>query len=158
MTRSSSAFSAVLGASLLVGCITRGGQAHPLYPGAPRPPGEVARLSGPIATIDDQDVAQYGKVFALLPGCHVVKLAAKTGETSSTGGGGYVANLPSAVYAFRMRPAHVYEIDVKFDGQGGPTVGQVTIRAWDHDANGAAVEVAPAGSDAEIDDCLKWTP
>ena len=158
MTRSTSAASAVLGASLLVGCITSGGKAHPLYPGAPRAPGEVARLSGPIAAVDELDVSKFGKVFALLPGCHVVQLAAKTGETSSTGGGGYVTNLPRTVYAFRMQPGHAYEIDVKFDGQGGPTVGQVTIRAWDRDGNGGAIEVAPAASTAEIDDCLKPAP
>ena len=145
---------------LLPACITGGGTPRALYPNpeTPRPPGEVARLSGPVATVDDRDVAKLGKSFALLPGCHVVKLAAKTGETSSTGSGGYVTNLPSTIYAFRMRAQHSYDIDVRFDGSGGATVGQVTIRAWDHDANGAAVEVAPVAADAEIDACLKWTP
>jgi hypothetical protein len=157
MTRSSSAASVAVASLLLVGCITGTGNARALYPGAPRPAGELARLSGPIAAVDGQDVSKYGRSFALLPGCHVVQLAAKTGETSSSGGGGYVTNLPSAVYAFRMRAEHVYEIDVRFDGQGGPTVGQVTVRAWDRDANGGAVEVAAAAG-AEIDDCQHWTP
>jgi len=149
-----------LAALLLCACITGGGHPHPLYPDpeTPRPAGEVARLSGPVATVDDQDVSKFGKSFALLPGCHVVKLAAKTGTTSGDGRGGYVTSLPPTVYAFRMQAQHAYEIDVRFDGRGGPTVGNVTIQAWDRDANGGAVEVAPVGDGAEVEDCLNWAP
>src|SRR4051812_9383740 len=140
MTRSSSAVSAVL----LAGCITSGGKPYPLYPGEPRPNAEVARLVGPIGAVDGQDVSGHGKSFALLPDCHVVKLAAKTGEINSLGSGGYVVNLPPAVYAFRMQAQHSYEIEVQVEAGGGPTGGRVTIRAWDRDANGAALEVSPA--------------
>jgi hypothetical protein len=143
---------------LLAGCIVRGGDAHPLYPGPPRPPAEVARVIGPIGEVDGQDVSHLGKSFALLPGCHVVKLARKTGEISTLGGsGGYVATLPGAVYAFRMQAAHTYEIEVVLESSSGP-VGPITIRAWDRDAHGGATEVGPAVSTAEIDDCMKWKP
>jgi hypothetical protein len=157
MTRSSSAVRAVLGLSLLAGCITSGGKPHLLYPGEPRPPGEVARLFGPIGTVDGQDVAKYGKSFALLPGCHVVKLAAKTGEINTLGNGGYVVNLPPAVYVFPMQAQHSYEIQVQLEGGGSPT-GRVVIRAWDRDANGAGLEVSPADSSAEIEACANPTP
>jgi hypothetical protein len=158
MTRSSSAVSAViLAASLLAGCITSGGKPYPLYPGEPRPLSEVARLLGPIGSVDGQDVSAHGKSFSLLPGCHIVKLAAKTGEINSLGSGGYVVNLPPAVYAFRMQAQHSYEIQVQVEAGGGPTGGRVTIRAWDRDANGAGLEVSPASSSAEIPDCANPT-
>jgi hypothetical protein len=80
MTKFSSAASlstlAALVALLLPACIVRGGQPLALYPNpeSPRPPAEVARLFGPIAAIDGQDVSRQGKSFALLPGCHIVRL------------------------------------------------------------------------------------
>jgi hypothetical protein len=148
----------VLGALLLTaGCIVRGGDAHPLYPGAERPRTEVARLVGPIATVDGQDVSKLGKAFALLPGCHVAKLAAKTGQINTVGSGGYVANLPPAIYPFRMQAGHTYEIEVVLDSTTGP-IGQMTIRAWDRDGLGGSSEVSPAATSADIDDCAKWTP
>ena len=158
MTRSTSVVSiALLGLSLQVGCIVRGGTAHPLYPGAERPAEEVARLVGPIGEVDGQDVKHLGKAFSLLPGCHVVKLAPKTGELSKTGTGGYVANLPGFVYPFRMQAGHTYEIEVVLDSVTGPT-GTLSMRAWDRDEHGGALELSPAKSTAEIDDCLKWHP
>jgi hypothetical protein len=107
MTRSIFRVSAA--AALLAGCIVRGGDSHPLYPGPERSQTEVARLVGPIGEVDGQDVSKLGKAFALLPGCHVAKLARKTGAINTLGGGGgYVANLPPALYAFRMQAGHTY--------------------------------------------------
>jgi hypothetical protein len=143
--------------SLLPACITGGGRSHQLYPGDARPPAEVARLIGPIGAVDGQDVSKFGKSFALLPGCHVVKLAEKTGEISEMGSGGYVASLPAALYAFRMQARHTYEIQVQLDGNA-PPVGRITIRAWDRAPDGLSVEISPVASPAEIDDCLKGTP
>jgi hypothetical protein len=138
-----------------VGCIVRGGESRPLYPGPARPPEEVARLVGPIGEVDGQNVSHLGKAFSLLPGCHVAKLAPKTGEINTVGSGGYVANLPPALYAFRMQAGHTYAIEVRLDQVSGP-VGPMTIRAWDRDANGGALEISPVKSTAEIDDCMKW--
>ena len=40
----------------------------------------------------------------------------------------------------------------------GP-VGQLTIQAWERAADGSgAAAIAPARSDAEIEDCRRWTP
>jgi hypothetical protein len=159
MTRSSSRAPRVAAIALLLGsaCINRGGEARPLYPGPPRPAGEVARLFGPIGTVDGKDVSRLGKSFALLPGCHLVKLAEKTGEINTLGNGGYVASLPPAVYAFRMQATHTYEIEVVLDATTGPT-GEIRIRAWDRDATGVSTEISPIGSTAEIDDCMKGQP
>jgi len=157
MTKSTFRRSALLAAFLSPACIVRGGDTRPLYPGAPRPPAEVARVIGPIGEVDGQDVSHEGKSFSLLPGCHIVKLAAKTGEINTVGSGGYVANLPPAVYAFHMQAAHTYEIEVVIEATTGP-IGPITIRAWDRDANGGGLEQSPVTSSAEIDDCLKWRP
>ena len=158
MTRSTSAVSWFFALSLVAACIVRGGTARPLYPGAERPPAEVARLIGPIGEVDGQDVSRQGKAFSLLPGCHIVKLAHKTGEINKLGGsGGYVATLPGWIYAFRMQATHTYEIEIVIDPVTGPT-GTMTIRAWDRDVNGGALELSPAKSTFEIDDCMKWHP
>ena len=143
---------------LLASCIVRGGDSHPLYPGPERSRAEVARLIGPISEVDGQDVSRLGKAFSLLPGCHVAKLAAKTGAINTLGGGGgYVANLPPALYAFRMQAGHTYEIEVVIDPITGPT-GTLTLRAWDRDEHGGASELSPATSTAQIDECMKWRP
>lgn len=143
----------------LAACIVRGGTTRPLYPGMERPDdNEVARLIGPIGEVDGQDVSRQGKAFSLLPGCHIVKLAPKTGEINKLGGaGGYVATLPGWIYAFRMQATHTYEIEIVIDSVTGPT-GTFIIRAWDRDEKGGALELSPARSTAEIDDCMKWHP
>jgi hypothetical protein len=157
MTRSTSAVS--LAAVLLSGCIVSGGNPRPLYPNPeqPRPPGEVARLFGPIGEVDGQDVSRMGKSFALLPGCHIVKLAEKTGEINTLSSGGYVATLPRLTYAFRMRPAYTYEIQVQAEVGSGPT-GQITIRAWERGEGGGATQLNPAASSADIEECQRWRP
>jgi hypothetical protein len=158
MTRSIFRVSSAAALLPLVSCIVRGGDSHPLYPGPERAPSEVARLVGPIGEVDGQDVSKLGKAFALLPGCHVAKLASKTGAINTLGGGGgYVANLPPALYAFRMQPRHTYEIEVVVDPITGPT-GTLTLRAWDRDRSGGASEVSPVTSTAQIDECMKWRP
>jgi hypothetical protein len=160
MTRSSSAVSALVLASLGAACIVSGGQPHPLYPNPEqrRPDSELARLFGPIGSVDGEDVRKLGKSFALLPGCHVVMLAEKTGEISTLGSGGYVTSLPEhAVWAFRMRGAHTYEIQVALDPATGP-VGPLEIHAWDRDEKGGATEVPPIRNTLEVDECRKWAP
>jgi len=157
MTRSTFRRDALLTVSLLSACIVRGGTSRPLYPGPARPDREVARVVGPIGEVDGQDVSTQGKAFAVLPGCHVVKLAPKTGEINTLGNGGYVASLPPAVYAFRTQAGHTYEIEVQIEPSSGP-VGPITIRAWDRDALGGAGEVSPIRSTQEIDDCMRWRP
>jgi hypothetical protein len=156
MTRSIFHRSALVAAFALPACIVRGGDSRPLYTGPERPPEDVARLVGPIGTVDGQDVSGQGKAFSLAPGCHVVTLANKTGQISVIGGqGGYVANLPHVTYAFRMQRAHTYEIEVRLNQNSGPA-GTFNLLAWDRDGHGGSSELSPVTSTAEIDDCMKW--
>jgi hypothetical protein len=164
MTRSSSAASrsfaaALLGGLLLIaGCITRSGEPHPLYPDAPRPPEQVARLFGPIAAVDGQDVSRLGKSFSVLPGCHVVQLLNKVGQINTSNGGGYVGITGGALFALRMRASFTYEIEVQVESVTGP-VGQLTIQTWERPADGSsATPLAPARTADEIGDCQRWTP
>jgi hypothetical protein len=145
---------------LIAGCITHGGEPHPLYPNADvrRPPEQVARLFGPIASVDGRGVSRLGKSFSVLPGCHVVQLLEKVGSINTSNGGGYVGVTGGAVFALRMRASFTYEIDVQVQNVTGP-VGQLSIQAWERPAAGGnATAIAPARSVEEIADCQRWTP
>lgn len=159
MTRSSSVVSVAV-ALLIAACIARSGEPHPLYPNAEvrRPAEQVARLFGPIASVDGQDVSRLGKSFSVLPGCHVVQLLNKVGAINTSNGGGYVGMTGGAVFALRMRANFTYEIDVQVQSVTGP-VGQLAIQAWERPADGSsATPIAPARSAEEIADCQWWTP
>jgi hypothetical protein len=87
---------------------TRG---YPLYPSsaAPPPPDEIARLVGPITSVDGRDVSTLGGAFELLPGCHAVRTQGQpldsTNYTAVSGG------RPRAMYfVLPMRPGHSYFI------------------------------------------------
>ena len=161
------------------GCVRRGqGRAYPLYPNPdqPRQPETLVRLEGPIATVDGQEVASNGTAFDLLPGCHVVILRRKLGE--SNGNGAWSADLPRIVYAFQTIGGHSYEIEVvaRFgnsttkgvadDGHirvnaeimgptGGATHGQVTITAKERDSAGTVLKVLPpARGQKNIEACV----
>ena len=144
---------------LLTACITGGGRPRQLYAGDPRPPAEVARLVGPIGTVDGQDVSGLGKSFALLPGCHVVQPPSKVAEIDRTGPNSYVASVPSNItYAFRMLPRHSYEIEVRPADNPAHTSIDAAVQAWDRDEQGRSTAVAPIASTAEIDACQAWKP
>src|ERR1039457_5937450 len=51
-------------------------RSYPLYPRpeVQREAGKIARLTGPVATVDGVDVTDKVMTFDLLPGCHVVTL------------------------------------------------------------------------------------
>jgi hypothetical protein len=160
MTRSSSAARAAVlaaGALLVPACIVHEGEPYPLYPGSesPRPASEVARLFGPIATIDGQDVSRLGKSFALLPGCHKVRLLEKVGEISATNNGGYVGTIGTVIFALSMKANYVYEIDIQVRNVTGP-VGRLMIQAWERAADGSSARpIAPARTDQDFEDCRK---
>ena len=161
MTRSISAAVRIFAAALLLpsACISGGGHPRQLYPGDPRPPAEVARLFGPIGTIDGQDVSRLGKSFALLPGCHLVQPPSKVAEVDRTGPNSYVASVPSNLtYAFKMLPLHTYEIEVRPADNPAHTSIDAAVQAWDRDDQGGSTAVAPIASTAEIDACQAWRP
>ena len=118
----------------------------------------MARLFGPIAAVDGQDVSRLGKSFSVLPGCHIVRLVDKVGAINTSSSGGYVGTTGGVVFALRMKASFAYEIEVGFFDTTGPT-GQLTIRAWERAADGSsATPIGPARSDADTDDCRKWLP
>ena len=163
MTRSSSrAASALVGAALLLpACIVREGKPYALYPNPeqPRPSQEIGRLVGPIGTVDGRDVSRLGKSFAVLPGCHEVKLARKVAEVNTVGPTAYVATLPpDVVYALHVQAAHTYEFEVHVRGNTGPTTTDAFVSAWDRDPQGhaAAIPEPPAGAPPQA--CAGATP
>ena len=180
--------SAVFGLAALLACAPWGcgsiGQvrAYPLYPNPeqPRESQTLARLEGPIATVDGQDVSSKGggMAFEILPGCHVVTLKRKMGEGS--GNGAWAADLRPIAYAFRMRQGHRYSIETSvqfgadsqvgavdesqvranvdiFGATGGATHGQLTIIARERDWNGTLVRVvSPSRGGKDIEACKRW--
>ena len=159
MTRSISVARAAVGVLLFSACITGGGNARPLYAGDPRPPGEVARLFGPIGSVDGRDVSRLGKSFALLPGCHVVRPVNKVAEIDKTAPNAYVARVPSDLtYAIRMQAGHTYEIEVRPADNTAHTSVDALVQAWDRDAQGTFTPVVPIASTAEIDACQAGQP
>src|ERR1017187_308401 len=177
--------SASFGLAALFACVPMGcgsiGQirAYPLYanPEQPRPLQTLARLEGPIATVDGREVASKGTVFELLPGCHVVTLQRKIGAGSDDGA--WSADLSPIVYAFRMRRGHRYSIEpsvrfgpgsqlalddesqvhanVEILGAAGSTHGQLTIAARELDSTGAVVRVLPpARGGKDVEGCKSW--
>jgi len=128
--------------------------AYPLYPNAGAvPPDRLARLSGPIASVDGQDVATKGSSFDLLPGCHVVVLQHNIGEGSSSGA--WVATFGRLVYAFKMRPGHAYLVGSERGESTGPMTW-VRIIARERGPEGRAVQVPLARTQSDIDDCKSW--
>ena len=153
-TRSILAFT--LGAAGLAACSHFQPTARPLYPGPARPMAEVARLSGPVATVDGVAVPDKVSLFALLPGCHVVELQPKVGEGSVSGA--WSAEIRHRVYALKMQAGSSYEIDVRLlrgnTSLGSGTVGGVKIEAIERDAHGAIVgTLAPVRNQAEAAAC-----
>lgn len=151
--------SVAVAALLLSACITGGGHARPLYPGDARPPEQVARLFGPIGSVDGQDVSRLGKSFALLPGCHVVRPVGKIAEIDKTAPNSYVARVPpDLTYAFRMQAGHTYEVEIRPADNTGTTSVDAAVRALDRDGKGGANAVPSIASTADIDACQAWRP
>jgi hypothetical protein len=162
MTKSiSPAELALAGALSLSACIVRGGEPHPLYPNAEtgqRPAAEVARLTGPIAKVDGEDVSRLGKSFTLLPGCHIVRLTDKVGDINSQTASGFVGEMSGVVFAFRMKAGYTYDIDIQLNDVNGPT-GRMSIGAWERALDGSSkIALGPATSGNEIDACRQWQP
>jgi hypothetical protein len=128
--------------------------AYPLYPNAGGvPASRLARLSGPIASVDGQDVGTKGNSFDLLPGCHIVVLQHNIGEGSSSGA--WAGNFGRRVYAFKMRPAHLYTIRPEAEDSTGPMTW-VRIIARERPPEGRPVQVPLARAQSDIDDCRRW--
>lgn len=163
MTRSSSraASAAVVAALLIAACIVREGKPYALYPNPEqaRPLQEIARLAGPIGFVDGRAVSRLGKSFALLPGCHEVKLARKVAEVNTVSPTGYVATLPPDVtYVLNLQAGHTYEFEVHVRGNSGPTTTDAFVAGWDRDAQGHATAIPEPAPNAPPQSCDNATP
>ena len=130
---------------------------YPLYETGPtRPmPAQLATLHGPIAAVDGQKVTGKGKTFALLPGCHIVTLQRNVGAADSNANGAWAGTLPPLAVAFKMRPAHTYLVNVRFEETSGP-YGHMRIDARERDPQGQTSPVPWIRSNADIDECRRW--
>jgi hypothetical protein len=163
MTRSTfRAASALVAATLLMpACIVREGKPYALYPNPeqPRASKEVARLMGPIGSVDGRDVSRLGKSFSLLPGCHQVTLARKVAEVNTVSPTSYVATLPPDVtYAVDMQASHTYEFQVSIRGNTGPTATDAAVTGWDRDEQGHATQIPEPAANAPPPACVNATP
>ena len=137
---------------MLSGCISASSANwYPLHD-EQLPPSRVARLSGYVRFVDGRDLADHGRSFELLPGCHVVGTPEKWGGASLDAA--MVATTGVVYFALPMKPGRHYSIDVHTDGMAGP-VGTLRIEARETASNGEPTELfAPVTSQAEIDACL----
>jgi hypothetical protein len=140
----------------LVGCVGSSAGKQ-LYAGPLRSSNEVARLSGPIVSVDGQDVPSGGGSFFLLPGCHVVHIGGRIGDTSPVPGLSRSATLPSLVYAFRMRAGHSYSIAIEPEPElGRRSTFSAKVGATETDAQGKRSRVPAAHSSDDISECVRW--
>jgi hypothetical protein len=96
---------------LIVGCAPNvNAPGYALYPPSAAPaPDEIARLYGPIASVDGRDVRALGGAFELLPGCHTVRTQGQPLESTnynSVSGG----RPPGRFFVLPMLPGHAYFI------------------------------------------------
>ena len=158
MTRSSfrAASAAVVAALLIPACITREARPYALYPNPEqaRPPQDVARLVGPIGSVNGRDVSRLGKSFAVEPGCHELKLARKVAEVNTVNPTGYVATLPPDVtYVLNMQAGHSYEFEVHVRGNAGPTTTDAYVTGWDRDPQGHGTAIPEPAPNAPPQSC-----
>jgi len=130
--------------------------AYPLYPTAGQQrlgPEKVARLYGPIASVDGEKVATKGNTFELLPGCHVVHMQHNVGE----GGwdGSWAATFGNVVFAFEMKAGHAYSIEVETDDNSGP-IGRAMVKARERAPDGHRTLVPLVRAQEQIDECRRW--
>lgn len=146
----------VVCAGLAAGCHKVGTTVgYPLYPnsGARLAPERVAQIEGPIFTIDDQRVAAKGRVFDVLPGCHVVVM--ENNVTLGSSEGGWAWTLGHVVFAFETKPGHAYSIRLDIADSTGPySTGK--IKARERGPSGEVAVLHPAHGQRDIDDCRRW--
>jgi hypothetical protein len=131
----------------------------PLYPNGETvrlPRSQVALVAGPIAKIDEKDVADQGGRFELLPGCHIVELDRRLIADGNTLSGGmyWTGSFPSTIYAIRAKAGNRYEIrrDILSDGAGG----RLVLSASEEAPGGAVTDLVQATSAQDITACKDW--
>src|ERR1700690_3892244 len=113
------------------------GPGYPLYPDPQSrlPDDRVARLVGPIGSVDGKEVSAQGDGFDLLPGCHIVQLH---GDMARSNGNFYwVGPVPRFIFALRMKAGHRYILRREFVQDMSSTTGSIVALAREEDSAGA---------------------
>jgi hypothetical protein len=148
----------VFASALALGCLGSEQPTMPLYPNAAAvrlPPAQVATLIGPIARVDDRDVADLGGPFDLLPGCHVIELTRQipnNGYGLSTGVYG-TGQLPVAVFALPMKAGARYVLRRDLVPAGNGMARRLVFSAREELPGGAATDLSPSFAWADVAAC-----
>jgi hypothetical protein len=141
------------------GCVQGQEQYYPLYLRTERrlPQSELARLSGYVRFIDDEDVSPYGRSFELLPGCHLVGTPSQWGKAEPNSGV-VTADTGRWVFALPMRAGYQYVIELQLEQMSGPR-GRLQVRAFERDSHGTTTrEFAPPRNADDVQACRQEAP
>jgi hypothetical protein len=142
----------------LSACIVQQERVEPLYAvTGPRPKREeVAQVGGYILQIDDQQVSE-GRLFEVLPGCHVVRTPARWGRTDSSAL--VTVDTGNRTFALLTKPGHTYVIDVSVELIGGGSTGSARLRVTEKDLDGKKTDgFGPMTSAEDIERCRQLGP
>jgi hypothetical protein len=138
----------------LSACIAPQERVEPLYPITDTRPKreEVAQLGGYILSIDDRQVSE-GRLFEVLPGCHVVRTPARWGRTDSSAV--VTVDTGNQTFALLTRPGYTYVVEVSIEYMGsGPAGGKAFFRVTEKDLEGKKTKGFGAmTSDEDIEEC-----
>ena len=147
-------------AALAAACASaRLGPGYALYPNPQNrfPDDRVAKLVGPIGSVDGRDVSALsaqGVVFDLLPGCHVAQLNGDMIRTNDYVT--WVGPIPRFVFALRMKAGHRYFIRREIIRGIDSTSGRVIAIAHEEDSAGASTPLSPVQKGEDIRACEDW--
>jgi len=134
-------------------CIAPQERVEPLYPVTePRPRREeVAQIGGYILSIDDRQVSE-GRLFEVLPGCHVVRTPARWGRTDSSAV--VTVDTGNRTFGLLTRPGYTYVVEVSIEHMGGGSSGRAIFRVTEKDLDGRKTQGFGAmTSDEDIEEC-----
>jgi hypothetical protein len=139
----------VFSAGLSCSCVSDQAPA-PLYSASQQPssPDEVATLHGDVGEVDGKFVSDHGGSFALLPGCHVVRVVESWGRMDPQSGG-VVVKVPRLLYALPMQGGHRYVVRIQTDLSGS----SVNISASEEDSAGNVTRQFPPADEQAIASC-----
>jgi hypothetical protein len=149
-------------AALALGCLGSEAPGIPLYTsatGARLPPDQVASLIGPIARVDDRDVADLGGPFDLLPGCHVVELTRQVPNNGygMTTGVYFSGQLPVAVFALPMKAGARYVIRRDLAPTGNGMARRIAFSARE-ELPGGGTDLSPSFAWDDVAACRAGHP
>jgi hypothetical protein len=132
-------------ASVALACVGTPSRGYPLYPsdGDRRDEGEVAQLGGYVRFVDGQDVGSQGRLFELVPGCHLIGTPSRWIGSTPTGTGAVEAMTGTVTFALPMKAGHQYTIELLAPPMTGPSA-PLEIKAFEKDRGGTTTRTFSA--------------